>query len=53
MMKNRLKGNSLLRDETQGAAERKTQAYVVYRQGLSEHATKRFARKMDLYVEIY
>ena len=42
--------NSLLRDEAQGAAERETQAYAVYRQGLSEHATKRFARKMDLYV---
>ena len=50
---NKTKINSVLRDEAQGAAERVTQAYVVYRQGLSEHATKWFARKMDLYVESY
>jgi hypothetical protein len=38
----------LLRDNAQGAAERKTQTYGIYRQELSEHATSRLTRKMNL-----
>ena len=31
---------------THEAAQRLTQAYRLYRQGMSEHATKRFAQKV-------
>jgi hypothetical protein len=39
--------NSLLRDEAQGAAQQMTQAYQMDIPAMSEHATKRLARKMD------
>jgi hypothetical protein len=42
-------GNPLMWDEAHEAAQRLTQAYSLYRQGMSEHATKRFAQKVDLY----
>ena len=40
--------NSLLRVETQGAAQRTTKHTLTGSRGVSEHATQRFARKMDL-----
>jgi len=43
--------NSLLWDEVLGDAQRMTQTYRMYRQGMSEHAAKintlQFAHKMD------
>ena len=47
MFKNRLE-KLFLRDEAQETAERKMQTVGFHRQGLSEHATQRFARKRNL-----
>jgi len=40
--------NLFLRDEAQEAAERTTLAYHMDRLGVSEHATQRFALKINL-----
>ena len=40
--------NLLLRDEAQGAAQRMTRHINMDRRGMSEHATPRIPRKMDL-----
>jgi len=40
--------NLILRDEAQEAAQRMTQAYHMDRLGVSEHATPRFALKINL-----
>jgi hypothetical protein len=39
--------NSDFGDEAQEAAQRMTRTYQIDRQGMSEHATRRFAPKMN------